>query len=64
MICNADIGRVAKQQSLPLWLAQAIAAEVVLKEQLRRRRHRSLQRARRANQLELLGYLIEREERT
>jgi hypothetical protein len=63
VIRNRDIARVAKQQSLPLWLAQAIAAEVVLKEQLRRRR-RSPQRERRANQLQLLGYLLEREERT
>jgi hypothetical protein len=61
VIRNRDIARVAKQQSLPLWLAQAIAAEVVLKEQLRRR---SPQRERRANQLQLLGYLLEREERT
>jgi hypothetical protein len=63
VIRNRDIASVAKQQSLPLWLAQAIAAEVVLKEQLRRRR-RSPQRERRANQLQLLGYLLEREERT
>lgn len=63
MIRDADIARVAKQQSLPLWLAQAIAAEVVLKAQLRRR-HRSRQRERRANQLAVLAHMIEREERT
>lgn len=62
MICNADIARVAKQQSLPFWLAQGIAAEVVLKEQLQRR-HRSPQRERRANQLVIFAHMIEREER-
>jgi hypothetical protein len=53
---------VAEQQSLPFWLAQGIAAEVVLKEQLQRR-HRSPQRERRANQLVIFAHMIEREER-
>jgi hypothetical protein len=64
VIRNADITRVAKQQSLPLWLAQGIAAEVVLGMRLRRHRERFPQRERRARQLALLGHMIEREERT
>ena len=64
MICNTDIARVAKQQSLPFWLAQGIAADVVLSMELRRQRERFPQRERRSNQLALLGYLIEREEQS
>ena len=64
MISNTDIARVAKQQSLPFWLAQGIAADVVLSEQLRRHRERFPQRERRANQLVIFAHMIEREERT
>jgi hypothetical protein len=65
VIRGADIARVAGQESLPLWLAQAIAADVVLSEQLRGERlgrERFPGRERCSNELALLGHLLAKEE--
>jgi hypothetical protein len=63
VIHNADIARVAEQESLPLWLAHGIAADVVLSMELRRQRERFPERERRSNQLAIFQFQLEREER-
>jgi hypothetical protein len=67
VITPRDIARVAREERIPVWLAQGLAAKVTLEEALRaerRRRDRFRRLERRQNQLRLLSHLLEREERT
>jgi hypothetical protein len=59
------INLVARQNDIPPWLAQGIAANVALSEALRaeRRRVHCRRLERRRNQSVILAHLIEREER-
>ena len=67
MITRRDVAMVARQERIPVLVAQALAARVTLEEALRaerRRRDRCPGLERRRNQLRLLSALLEREERT
>jgi hypothetical protein len=66
MFTETQIAMVARQERIPVLVAQALAAKVTLEEALRaerRRRDRSPGLERRRNQVRLLSHLLEREER-